>query len=326
MKILKFLFFVLLFYKFNLPYAKFKNLSNSSANIIKSKTSSRFENRENLKNAVFCLKNFFNHTLIKTYPISFYIPNIKDSKILEYNLIIKNLIEPDIPIHLLTGHLDLNMIYSSNLYAIIMIDKPGTLETDTKPELLYLCTENCLLYIVIISKPYFNQESFLADSSYLIQILWKRKLHKVVITGLINDEFWFAKSTEFRSNESCIPAEPKIIGSSCVSSIVYNNMSDLMFRELEFNNCIMKTSYIDYPPYSFLLDDEKVSGFDVFLLDEFSSYFNFQMHYRRMTTNNDTDSRVAILLEIRYGSQFVVGGINWDPQEEVAYLLPYDVS
>ena len=148
----------------------------STKNNIFNNITTRSSNMQNLENGVNCLLKFLNYASINSRPITLLTTkSITDASTPESDLVLKNIMKSDLPTYLVSGRLDSGIIYSTSLYAIILIEKPSMLEYYKTTELLYLCSRDCILYIVIISKPYLNEESFLEDFSYLINILWKKK-------------------------------------------------------------------------------------------------------------------------------------------------------
>ena len=323
MKILLFLHYVMTYLSLVLAKKDTEHSKIIINNITAVETNAEFDSN-NLTNGMSCLSSFLSYSLDNAKPISLLISD-NDYSSAEYDIVLKSLLESDLSVYLLTGVLDLKYKYSSSPYAIILIDKPGTLEYDKTPELLYLCSDDCLLYIVILTDPYFDEQSFLADATYLVQILFYRKIHNAVIAGSIDKDFVLAKSIDFRSNEPCNPTEPIIIGNLCEEEGSYDEIVNIMFRETELNNCIMKVSYFNNEPYVFL-SDGVVSGIEVLILNEISFALNFQLHYVEMYFENVTASNDVILSCLKKDSQFVIGGLNKESAEYVVYTIFYDVS
>ena len=137
----------------------------------------------------------------------------------------------------------------------------------------------------------------------------EKKVHNVAVTGLINEEFWFAKSSKFRSNEFCIPDEPKIIGSSCIEQNSYNELANELFREIEFNNCFIKASYVN-SPYAIVLDDGGVGGIAAILLNSISYYLNFTIKYDIYYNSRNTNLTYATSLVLKNDYQFFLNPVS----------------
>ena len=234
--------------------------------------------------------------------------------------------ESELALYSVSGNLDSKALYSTSSYAIILIDKPSVLEYYKSTSLLYICSRDCLLYIVILSRPYINQESFLEDVSYMLKILWKRKLSNVVVTGLIGSEFWFTKSSKFRSNELCIPGEPKTVESFCVTENNYEDLAVSLFRVIEFNQCIIKAAFLEVFPYSMRLDDNRYGGVFCLVLNEISYHFDFQVAYDVTLPQTVTDIMDFMISKLTTDCQFYVTGYLDKPPPELNYLMPSDVS
>ena len=291
-----------------------------------SKNYTKFYSEQN-KNGISCLSKFLNNSLIKTQQITLLTSkNFTRSSNIENDFIINRFMKSDLSIYLVSGNLDYKAVYTASSHAIILIEKPSILEYYKTPELLYLCSGTCSSYIVIFSKPYVNQQSFLADVSFLVKFLWKRRMHNVVVTGLIDDDFLFAKSMKFRPNEYCNPMEPEIIGSSCVTSDGFKNLSSKLFQEIEYNNCIAKISFKKELPFSGYLKDGSLSGVVVSIMNLISTHFNFTIEYSEFLPKNESRIFEGKLFLLETESIFFLSVLCDIRKEYLDCSYPYDVS
>ena len=324
MKILFFFFYFAIFHK-KVSSNSSISIENFTNNSLIDKTYEDLKIESNITKRVSCLSKFLSYSLKKTLPISFYTAQNKFSSP-KNDIIYKSLMDSDLPLYILSGNLNSKAIYTLSDYSIISIENPGALEYDNEPELLYLCADDCSLIVVILTTPYLDEDSFLADVLYLIQILWKRKLHDVIVTGAVGEEFLLAKSMNFRPNETCTPSEPKIMGTACTSEDSYKDLANVMFEKMELRNCTMKISYFVEEPYTSLTNNNEVSGIEIVIITALSEQLNFQMEYDKITLTNEADYYKELLAKLNTGSQIVIGGLSWYPLNYSSYTHAYDVS
>ena len=286
------------------------------------------KNINDLEIGVNCLSNFLSYSFEKTRPITLLTPkNVIGKSSIENELITKNLLSSNLPVYAISGNnLDPIGYYSRSKYAIILIDKPSVLK-DYDSDLLYICAFKCQLFVVVLSQRYSNKASFLADVSYLKHILWERKINNFVITGLITSEFLFAKSIKYRFNETCYPMEPLIIGSSCTSKTDYENLTSKIFKEMDFNNCIMKATVVHRPPYGIISKNNPFGGTNVLILNKIADHFNFQLQYTGLITSGVRNlSEFVTPIYKRDHQFFIIGGWFDGPVGIIDFLVAYDVS
>lgn len=282
---------------------------------------------EDLWSAAFCLRKFLENFLHRAEETPLYIATGAEMSH-QMNVIFRTMLDGNISVYLLSGNLGYETAYSSSLNAILLAEDPETLLKYTPPNLSLLCSRRCLTFIVILVKKYKNDDEFLEASEKLIQSLWIKKVGNVAITGLVDEEFIFAKSRFFKSGESCRPQNPVILGACAIDGPEMLQISKVMFANIQANKCILKGRYLPRIPYAFLSSGGTVTGVEGEILRAISKFANFNC--KSGVIYEDKQSTMVTLLDNLLGqgniTSFVYGGIPWNPEKDIDFTIPYDVS
>lgn len=267
---------------------------------------------QELWSATYCLRSFFTFYLrsIEQTPIFFATNNVLSRKT---DLILRTFLDDRISTYLLSRNLSKDAPYSSSLNAVILVDDFDNFKHPDQPDFMLLCSRQCAIYIVILTREYVDEQEFKSQVKKIIVHLWKKKIGNVMVTGLVDAAFLFSKSRNFKFKESCEPAEPVILGACDSPSPEMLALSQDLFRNIEANWCVLEASYTPRIPYTIAVNDSLVSGVEGEILKAIGSYARFE--YSNTVVDNASDN-----------AYFTYGGIPWKPKGRIDFTIPYDVG
>lgn len=270
--------------------------------------------------AAYCIREFLQNFLRRAGETPLFIAT-EAYMPREMNIILLTMLDGNISTYILSGNLRYNAVYSSSLNAIILADHPRTLMRNTHPNLSLLCSRQCLTYIVVLANRFTDENNFQKNAGKLIQSLWERNIGNVAVMGFVEDSFLFAKSQLFESGTSCRPQEPTILGACAFDGYEVLDISKVLFTNIKANECYLKTLYIPRIPYTLKADLGAVSGVEGEIFNAVSKFVKFDYDSQAINSTylfqDQLDSN---------GTYFVYGGIPWQPNNNIDFTMPYDVS
>ncbi|XP_044020218.1 uncharacterized protein LOC122860460 [Aphidius gifuensis] len=205
------------------------------------------------------------------------------------------------------------------LFDVVIIMKNHTDLLDATIKLNEICGRNGR-YAVLLINIFNNIKLFIEEAKILIQLLWIKRVSRVVIIGSVKDDFFAAESDSFESNILCKPMDPVIVDKCQNGTWKYD-----FFMPIKMNNCSVTMGYYDHEPYSHL-DNETLTGIEVSMIKIIQSSLNFTINPMEIVVgSNETRSDSVTRTLTNRTVDFLVGGIIWRPAQSTDFIMLYEM-
>ncbi|XP_044003444.1 uncharacterized protein LOC122849002 [Aphidius gifuensis] len=135
------------------------------------------------------------------------------------------------------------------------------------------------------------------------------------------------KSNEFKPNILREPMDPVIVG-ECQNKKWITNST--LFGPMKMNNCSVNVGYLDNEPYVHAVSKQnsfEYIGIDFPILRVIANHLNFTVNLSEMegSKNIMKTDKVARSLRSNRSYDIIIGGITWQPKDDVDYTVSYEV-
>lgn len=252
-------------------------------------------------------------------------------------------------IYVFSGDVDGSSDHQNSINGIIILKDHEELLT-LGHTLINLCGRDCN-YLMVLTRTFADQESFLSECARMVPELWLRRIANVVFLSAVGDTVLVSRSLTFQSNTVCDPADPVVVAECDEDSNWDGSKWDAvreMYLPLEMNNCVVIVAYYDWKPYvmgviveSSVSDDFdnatstntsvtsnlQLEGIEGLIVRTLASSLKFEISAREIPWLNDVSivDQVNGALWDNDDVDMVLGGLPWSPEGDTVYTLPYEV-
>lgn len=276
-----------------------------------------------LSKSVSCLTSFLNtYMSLQMSQLSVLLVNVNDGDV---NQVYISEIHQDRPIYIVTDGGNVSTTHSIPLDALLIVKNHEDLEY-SEIRLIHLCGTECR-YALILTTLYNDMESFMEEAQHMVRVLWIKKIANIAILGTVGDTLYAAKSMAFKFGVLREPMEP-ILAGYCHDDFIWKTTVDL-YAPMAMNYSFIDIGVFDQEPYVILktIDNETTAeGMEVWILRVMGKRLHFIGNASLIPwADSHQANEVLNAFENNTDMDIVIGGILWDPSDDIDFSQPYDV-